>query len=192
MEFCQLPPICINPPTFSPELTKCVFPFRKTFLPVIVISPLLIEEVFNFELSIFTEPFGESKYNFSSATILVPEISILDKLLLAPLIIVLLIKLGSELKSFRWYLLSLKTLKIFPENRSESEVEKFKFFALTKFAPFSIFNPYGETQKRLALFSNFIGLFIKVPLLEETPTIIFFCFLLKKLTSLISPLVSKE
>ena len=86
----------------------------------------------------------------------------------------------------------MKTLKIFPEKRSESEVEKFKFFALTKFAPFSIFNPYGETQKRLALFSNCIGLFIKVPLLEETPTIIFFCFLLKKLTSLISPLVSKE
>ena len=74
---------------------------------------------------------------------------------------------------FRWYFLLLKTSKTPFEKCNEFAVLKWSWEVFIKSAPLPIFIPPGETQNKLPFSDKDIGLFIKLPFDEDTPTITF-------------------
>ena len=80
---------------------------------------------------------------------------------------------GFEFNWLRWYFLLLKTSKTPFEKCNEFAVLKWSWEVFIKSAPLPIFIPPGETQNKLPFSDNDIGLFIKLPFDEDTPTITF-------------------
>ena len=202
LEFCQLPPIWINPPLSFPVASSCESPSILTSSPVIVMLPATLSaEVATIRLLMTsTVPSGASTKRLLSTVISIPSSKIFG-VPVSPLAVRWsgsLIKprepgKGSDETLGRCMDVFPKTSKTPPELKwREVAVLRVSWETLIKSAPGPVLIPPGEIQYKFPWEDKLIGLLIKVPVFAVTPTITLFWLPISKWTFWISPLVSKE